>query len=101
MGTPCADPPAAVGCGHHRPFAPGDLWSKIKSEGMPDTTKHGQSIQVPRHQEPPSSSKPDPSALARLLDEWMHGDETEQQETFEVLRRSLDEDRPEGYKLFS
>jgi hypothetical protein len=31
----------------------------------------------------------------------MHGDEPEQQETFEVLRRSLDEDRPEGYKLFS
>jgi hypothetical protein len=36
-----------------------------------------------------------------LLDEWMHGDASEQQETFEVLRRSLDEDRPEGYKLFS
>jgi hypothetical protein len=31
----------------------------------------------------------------------MHGDESEQRETFEVLRRSLDEDRPEGYKLFS
>jgi hypothetical protein len=31
----------------------------------------------------------------------MHGDETEQRETFEVLRSSLDEDRPEGYKLFS
>jgi len=31
----------------------------------------------------------------------MQGDKTEQQETFEVLRRSLDEDRPEGYKLFS
>jgi hypothetical protein len=30
----------------------------------------------------------------------MQGDEAEQQETFEVLRRSLDEDRPEGYKLF-
>ena len=43
----------------------------------------------------------DPSALARLLDEWMLGDETEQRETFECLRRSLDEDRPEGYKLFS
>lgn len=39
--------------------------------------------------------------MARLLDEWMNGDESEQQETFEVLRRSLDEDRPEGYKLFS
>jgi hypothetical protein len=31
----------------------------------------------------------------------MQGDETEQQDTFEVLRRSLDEDRPDGYKLFS
>jgi hypothetical protein len=31
----------------------------------------------------------------------MHGDRTEQHETFEVLRRALDEDRPEGYKLFS
>jgi hypothetical protein len=30
----------------------------------------------------------------------MHADETEQRKTFEVLRRSLDEDRPEGYKLF-
>jgi hypothetical protein len=64
---------------------------------MPDTTKQNQPFQSPRHQESP----PDPSALARLLDEWMHGDTTEQQETFEVLRRSLDEDRPEGYKLFS
>jgi hypothetical protein len=35
-----------------------------------------------------------------MFDEWMHGDETEQRETFAVLRRSLDEDRPEGYKLF-
>jgi len=44
--------------------------------------------------------KPDPLALANLLNEWMHGDETEQRETFETLRRSLDEDRPAGYKLF-
>jgi hypothetical protein len=28
------------------------------------------------------------------------GDEAEQRETFETLRRSLDEDRPNGYKLF-
>jgi len=68
---------------------------------MPDTTKDDQPLQLPRHQGPQSPSKPDPSALAKLLDEWMHGDETEQRETFEVLRRSLDEDRPEGYKLFS
>jgi len=53
---------------------------------MPDTTQEGQ---------------PDAAALAKLLDEWMQGDEMEQRETFEVLRRSLDEGRPEGYKLFS
>ena len=38
---------------------------------------------------------------AKVLDEWMQGDDREQRETFEVLRRSLDEDRPDGYKLFS
>ncbi len=68
---------------------------------MPDTTKQDQPFQLPRHKESPRRPKPDPSALARLLDEWMQGDEKEQQETFEVLRRSLDEDRPHGYKLFS
>jgi hypothetical protein len=68
---------------------------------MPDTTKFEHPFQTPQHQESPCGSKADPLALARLLDEWMHGDETEQRETFEVLRRSLDEDRPEGYKLFS
>ena len=67
---------------------------------MPQTTNPVQSFQVPQHQESPCSPKLDPSALAKLLDEWMQGYETEQQETFEVLRRSLDEDRPEGYKLF-
>jgi hypothetical protein len=30
----------------------------------------------------------------------MLGDEAEQRETFEVLRHSLDEDRPFGYRLF-
>jgi hypothetical protein len=68
---------------------------------MPDATKHNQPFQAPRRQESLCPSKPDPSRLARLLDEWMHGDETEQRETFEILRLSLDEDRPEGYKLFS
>jgi hypothetical protein len=68
---------------------------------MPDTTKHDQPFEGPRLQEALCPSKPDPTGLARLLDEWMHGDEAEQRETFAVLRRSLDEDRPEGYKLFS
>jgi hypothetical protein len=68
---------------------------------MPDAAKFEQPTQLPRHHEPPCGSKIDPSALASLLELWMHGDESEQQETFAALRRSLDEDRPEGYKLFS
>jgi len=67
---------------------------------MRDANKHDQPYRVPRQQEHAYSRKLNPSALAKLLDEWMHGDETDQQETFEVLRRSLDEDRPDGYKLF-
>ena len=77
-----------------------ELWSRIKSEGMPDTNKQGQPYRIPQPQES-VSPKPDRSALAKRLDEWMLDDEKEQGETFEVLRRSLDEDRPEGYKLFS
>lgn len=65
---------------------------------MPQTSKRDQPVQLPRHKE---SAKADPFALTRLFDEWMHGDETEQKETFEVLRRRIDESRPEGYKLFS
>jgi hypothetical protein len=64
---------------------------------MPDTTKRDQPVRMPRHQESACGLKPDASALARLLDEWMRRDRTEQQETFEVLRRFLDEDRPEGF----
>ena len=40
-------------------------------------------------------------ALVQLLEVWMQGDQTEQRETFEALRDSLDENRPRGYKLFS
>jgi hypothetical protein len=42
----------------------------------------------------------DPAALAKLLEQWMSEDAAEQRETFDCLRRALDEDRPEGYKLF-
>ena len=76
------------------------LWSRISREGMPDTSKRGQPLRVPVQQDRLLPRKADPCALARLFDEWMHGDEAEQRETFEVLRRSLDEDRPAGYKLF-
>lgn len=42
----------------------------------------------------------DPTALIRLLDEFARGDEAEQRETFEALKRALDEgrrrDRPPG-----
>ncbi|WP_321475475.1 hypothetical protein [uncultured Paludibaculum sp.] len=68
---------------------------------MPDTNKYEQPVQRPPQAESPSGPSLDPSALTKLLDEWMQGDALEQQETFEVLRRSLDEDRPTGYKLFA
>ncbi len=68
---------------------------------MPDTNKHSQPYRIPPRQEAAGPSKPDAAGLAQLLDEWMRGDQREQQETFEVLRRSLDEDRPDGYKFFS
>ena len=68
---------------------------------MPRTNKHDPSLRIPRQRESVCSQRSGASALARLLDEWMLGDETEQRETFERLRRCLDEDRPEGYKLFS
>ena len=43
----------------------------------------------------------DPGALVALLDSWTNeGDADEQQETLEYLIRALDENRPEGYKLF-
>jgi len=67
---------------------------------MPETTKLDQPFEASPHEEYLPGSKVDPSALARLLDEWMHADAAEQRETFEGLRRFLDEDRPEGYKLF-
>ena len=68
---------------------------------MPDTNKHAPSPRIPRQQESVLPQELDPRALAKLLDEWMLGDETEQRETFDCLLRSLDEDRPKGYKLFS
>jgi hypothetical protein len=52
---------------------------------------------------PPGESlrtRADPLALKRLLESWMLADATEQRETFDILRRSLDQDRPAGYKLF-
>ena len=43
----------------------------------------------------------DQSGLLALLDSWMkEGDAEEQKETIEYLIRALDENRPEGYKLF-
>ena len=68
---------------------------------MPNTNKHGEPSRVSARQESVYPQKPAPTALAKLLDEWMREDDTDQRETFEFLRRALDEDRPEGYKLFS
>ena len=68
---------------------------------MANTSKRDGSLPMPVQQERLQAQKVDPSALARLLSEWMQDDATEQRETFEALRRSLDESRPAGYKLFS
>ena len=73
--------------------------SELKEWRTPPNTTSNSG--APGQEELDSSEEPDPSALLKLLDGWMQGDETEQRETFEVLRRSLDEDRPEGYKFFS
>ncbi|MBI4911012.1 MAG: hypothetical protein HY820_45800 [Acidobacteria bacterium] len=65
---------------------------------MPDTK-----IQPREAPEAPASSPApvvDNAALNRLLDAWMRADEAEQRETFATLVRSLDEERPEAYKLF-
>jgi hypothetical protein len=70
-------------------------------EQMPDNSKRDTSLRPPAEQEVLRTRNADPSALAKLLDEWMHGDATEQRETFEALRRSLYEHRPGGYKIFS
>ena len=67
---------------------------------MPETSQHDPRSQNARHGQP-TRPRPDSAALTRLLKEWMQGDESEQRETFELLRQSLDEDRPPGYKLFS
>jgi hypothetical protein len=69
---------------------------------MPNTDKPDPNLSA-RIPPPPESSRlrKNAAALERLLDGWMRGDATEQRETFEILRRSLDEDRPVGYKLFS
>ena len=65
---------------------------------MPDLTKSEDSRRISREEE---SVRRNPAALAQLLDEWMRGDTQEQRDTFETLRRSLDDTRPAGYKLFS
>ena len=68
---------------------------------MPGTNRHDQALRAPQRAGEACPHKADPVALAKLLEEWMLGDETEQRQTFEILRRSLDEQRPAGYKLFS
>jgi hypothetical protein len=68
---------------------------------MPDTSTRDRPRRDDEQRETPSMHKIDLSALTKLFDEWMQGDEQEQRATFEMLRRSLDEGRAAGYKLFS
>ena len=49
----------------------------------------------------PVWKQPDAAAIAKLMEALTQGDEAEQRETFEALKRGLDEHRPEGSKLFS
>jgi hypothetical protein len=67
---------------------------------MRDTSKRDTSLQ-PIEQDVLRARTADPAALAKLLDAWMQDDPAEQRETFEAFRRSLDTNRPAGYKLFS
>ena len=39
-------------------------------------------------------------AAILMLDSWLDGDETEQKQTFEYLKKALDEDRLSDRKLF-
>ena len=48
----------------------------------------------------PEPQPASPSAVVRLLEQWMAEDEVEQRETFEILRRALDEGRAADCKLF-
>ena len=65
---------------------------------MAETPKRNSTAQSDQYQ---SIFHPiDADALDQLLEEWMNGDAAEQRETFEALREGLDENRPEGYKLF-
>ena len=41
------------------------------------------------------------AALIKALDSLLEGDAEEQRETFEYLKKALDEDRPVDRKLFS
>ncbi len=42
----------------------------------------------------------DPRPAIEALNRFMEEDEEEQRETWEYLKKALDEDRPEGAKLF-
>ena len=68
---------------------------------MPNISKQNRQVRAPAQPDALKVRKVDPSALTRLFDEWMRGDEMEQRETFEALRSFLDEDRPAGHKLFA
>jgi uncharacterized linocin/CFP29 family protein len=43
----------------------------------------------------------DVEGLLKAIDEWMQEDDEDQRETFEVIKKGIDENRPEGYKHFS
>ena len=42
-----------------------------------------------------------PDDAVQLISSWLEGDKNEQKETWDYLKRSLDDDRPSSRKLFS
>ena len=54
----------------------------------------------PTNEEPPVPRSKDPADAIRLLRSLCEGDPDEQRETWEFLRRALDEDRLSDRKLF-
>ena len=48
----------------------------------------------------PRSAGPQIRSAIALLRSWQHGDAEEQRDTWEFLKKALDEDRPSYRKLF-
>ena len=80
-----------------RNFRPNMRYDRL----MQETSEQKDQGQLGSAWKRPVWKKPDHAAIAKLMEALMQGDEAEQRETFEALKRGLDKHRPEGYTLFS